>query len=133
MTASPLVICKPPPSIGFQITGGRTIIVPPANRARLRAALALEADAGGLNHRARLLIALCGPVVRVVEPGAEDSAEAESAGISDGLTPLEQMSMLSAIVGQATGLEPAACVAFNRALPMEHFITSPAPDDSEPL
>lgn len=127
MSTSPVLILRPPPPVGFQIADGRTLIVAPATRARLRAVAAVKgtAESGGLTHRARVLLALTGPLVRVLAPGAEDAAPAQSADVLTRLSPPEQMAMLSALVGQAAGLEPAACAAFQRALPSEQF-TGPA-------
>src|SRR4051812_24264072 len=108
-----------PDPIEFSLDGGRTFIVQPATRARVRAAIALDRETDGgadelpadVAARVSLQVeALVGPEVCVVDDDGV-SRNLPSGPILGTLTPTEELQVLWALWGQATGYSPAASVA----------------------
>lgn len=125
----PIPLPSPLP-IGFALLG-RTVIVAPASRAALRAVAALTAEthADAPERQLRVLLALAGPRVEIVTDGDDRRTEAASATVLPILSPEAQLAMISALVAQATGLEPEACAAPARPPAAEQLAPPPAPGD----
>ena len=112
-----------PPALGFEMEDGRTVIVQPATRARLRAARACESD--GEEARSHALAALVGPRVVVIECDGREH-EADSAPILGGLNPALEMAWIAVIEGQAAGIDPVVAASLQRVLLLNFFVANAA-------
>jgi hypothetical protein len=120
------LVLQPPPSLGIELPGGRTIIIAPASREKLTAAAACDSPTvPDEERRGRVLAALVGPRVGMIaSDGTEE--EIDSSPILSTLTPAQEMALIAALEAQVIGIDPTLAVALHKVSLVKYFLQETA-------